>query len=145
MQDTHEKLVKATAIVEQVRAADEDRDMLQLQAAMAEGQAASLTIPSVCYQMHFLWLAKEMATEKKFELWSDLLMKGALSTPTLPRRLRDFSQDLDMLQKNQDQTQKLIIITMNIIIITRPKIIIIRIIVIIIVIIMMIIIINRIK
>ena len=101
MQDTHEKLVKATAIVEQVRAADEDRDMLQLQAAMAEGQAASLTIPSVCYQMHFLWLAKEMATEKKFELWSDLLMKGALSTPTLPRRLRDLSQDLDMLQKTR--------------------------------------------
>ena len=105
MQDTHEKLVKAAAIVEQVRAADEDRDMLQLQAAMAEGQAASLTIPSVCYQMHFLWLAKEMATEKKFELWSDLLMKGALSTPTLPRRLRDFSQDLELLQKAQDQTQ----------------------------------------
>ena len=54
-------------------------------------------------QIHLLWLAKEVLVEKKYDLWAELLMKGGMPTPTLPRRLRDLVSDEKMQTAAQDQ------------------------------------------
>ena len=46
--------------------------------------------------MHLPWLVKEVLVEKKYDLWAELLMKDAMPTPTLPRRLRDLATDEKM-------------------------------------------------
>ena len=45
VQETHETLTKATAILEQILAPEEDRDLMLLQTVIHEGRSVNLTIP----------------------------------------------------------------------------------------------------
>ena len=103
MQEAHAELTQATAIIEQIRAPEEERDLILLRTAIHEDLSVNLRIPLSVINMHLLGLSKEALIEKKYDLWAELLMQEAMATPTLPRRLRDLASDQELLTKTQDQ------------------------------------------
>ena len=97
------KLEKLKDIIECMRCEDEERDVQKLHSAIDAGSANGLVPTSAVYQFEIAQIAKDHLDSGNIEQWAELLMKEAIPTASLPRRLSCLSSDMQLVHSTQEQ------------------------------------------
>ena len=97
---TTQKLVD---IVECMRCKDEDRDVNKVHSVIDNAAIVGVVVANPVFQFEIMQLAFDQLDSCSIETWAELLMRDAIPTRTLSRRLSCLSSDKPMILETQEQ------------------------------------------